>query len=141
MNAPANNATANDPQQRALALLAQYSDPGASAAHLLCDRHDPDTIAYLLVNSDLQPLELRYGELRSQSERLASALSALGLSPGDRIATLMGKGRPYLVTLLAIWRLGAVHVPLFTAFAPPAIGFRLIASGAKLVICDASQRA
>jgi acetyl-CoA synthetase len=126
--------------RRVLTLLGEYSDSRASAAYLLCDRHDPESIAYTLVGPDLQSLDLRYGSLRTDSERLASALLSLGLGPGDRIATLMGKGRTYLVTLMAIWRLGAVHVPLFTAFAPPAIAFRLLASGAKLVVCDSTQR-
>jgi acetyl-CoA synthetase len=57
------------------------------------------------------------------------------------VATLMGKSQEYLVTLMAIWRVGAVHVPLFTAFAPPAIAFRLAGSKAKVVVCDPSQRA
>jgi acetyl-CoA synthetase len=52
----------------------------------------------------------------------------------------MGKGRRYLVSVVAIWRLGAVHVPLFTAFATAAIGFRLGASRCKWVICDDAQR-
>jgi acetyl-CoA synthetase len=42
--------------------------------------------------------------------------------------------------LLAIWRLGAVHVPLFTAFAPAALELRLRGSGAKAVVCDCAQR-
>ncbi len=41
---------------------------------------------------------------------------------------------------MAIWRLGAVHVPLFTAFAPAAVAYRLSASGCKLVLCDDAQR-
>jgi acetyl-CoA synthetase len=41
--------------------------------------------------------------------------------------------------LIAIWRLGAVHVPLFTAFATPAITMRLHGSQAKVVIADADQ--
>ena len=53
----------------------------------------------------------------------------------------MGKSREYLVTLMGIWRIGAVHVPLFTAFAPPAIAYRLIGSKAKVVVCDSNQRA
>jgi acetyl-CoA synthetase len=128
-----------NPYRRALTLLGEYSDSRACAAHLLCDRHDPERIAYTLIGSDLQSIDLQYGTLRTDSERLAAALFSLGLGPGDRIATLMGKSRAYLVTLMAIWRLGAVHVPLFTAFAAPAIVFRLVASGAKLVVCDATQ--
>ena len=64
-----------------------------------------------------------------------------GFAPEIVSATLMGKSREYLVTLMGIWRMGAVHVPLFTAFAPPAIALRLIGSKAKVVVCDSSQRA
>jgi len=63
----------------------------------------------------------------------------MGLRPGDRIATLMGKSQPFLAVLPAIWRLGAVHVPLFTAFAAPAVAMRPEASASKLVVCDADQ--
>ncbi|MCB1690658.1 MAG: AMP-binding protein, partial [Halioglobus sp.] len=121
-------------------LLALYDNPGACAAHLLCDRHDPEKLAYRIIAPDLSRRDISYGELRRESERFAGALQSLGIGPGDRVATLMGKSRQYLVTLLAIWRLGAVHVPLFTAFAPPAIALRLLGSGAKLVVCDATQR-
>jgi acyl-coenzyme A synthetase/AMP-(fatty) acid ligase len=53
----------------------------------------------------------------------------------------MGKSSEYLITVLGIWRLGAVHVPLFTAFAPPAIVLRLSGCGATAVVCDGAQRA
>lgn len=121
-------------------LLELYGDPQASAAHLLCDRHDASRPAYTLVAQDMSARELTYGELRLKSSKLATGLRSLGLRPGDRIATLMGKSLDYLVTVMAIWRLGAVHVPLFTAFAAPAIAYRLAASGCKLVVCDAAQR-
>jgi acetyl-CoA synthetase len=128
------------PSERVADLLAMYGSQRACAAHLLCDRHDPTTIAFTIVAPDLRAVELSYGELRAESERLAGALSALGVRAGDRIATLMGKSRAYLVTVTAIWRLGAVHVPLFTAFAPPAIAFRAVASGCKIICCDSAQR-
>lgn len=119
--------------------LALYGSPTCSAAHVLCDRHDPASIAYRIVQPDLSVDSLSYGELMAESKRLSAALASLGIQPGDRVATLMGKSRHYVIVLLAIWRLGAVHVPLFTAFAPPAIAVRLSGSAAKLVICDAQQ--
>jgi acetyl-CoA synthetase len=131
----------NQPEERVAAMLSRFSQPQAGAAALLCDGHEPGRVAYTVVSADLSARDLTYGELREQSERLASGLSRLGARSGDRIATLMGKSREYLVTVMAIWRLGAVHVPLFTAFAPPAIGFRLTASRCRFVICDATQRA
>jgi len=134
------NGPVADAQERVKQLIGRYSAPDASTASLLCDQHDPTRIAYTVVASDLTSMTLSYGKLRSDSERLAAALSSLGLRPGDRIATLMGKSAAYLVTVMAIWRLGAVHVPLFTAFAPPAVAFRLTASSCKLVFCDVAQR-
>jgi acetyl-CoA synthetase len=122
-------------------LLALYAGPEVSVAALLCDRRDPASMAYRIIASDLSVQLLSYGELRAESERFAAALADLGIRAGDRVATLMGKSREYLITLMGIWRLGAVHVPLFTAFAPPAIAFRLLGSQTKVVVCDSSQRA
>jgi acetyl-CoA synthetase len=132
----------NDPQLRTRVeyLLSTFSDPGTSTASLLCDRHPSSSVAYTIVAPDLTATDLTYGALRNESEHLASAFSSLGLRSGDRIATLMGKSREYLVTVMAIWRLGAIHVPLFTAFAPASIAYRLKASRAKLVVCDPMQR-
>ena len=132
--------TSEAAMRRVQELLDLYGPPSASAAELLCDRHDPAKVAYHVVAPDLSARPMTYGELRRESERVAAGLAALGVGPGDRVATLMGKSRAYLVTLMAIWRLGAVHVPLFTAFAPPAIALRLTASGAVVVVCDAGQR-
>ena len=127
--------------QRVQSLIALYAASDCSVADLLCDRHPGDSLAYRIVNDDGTTEDLTYGKLKADSERFASALSGLGVSPGDRVATLMGKSRDYLVALMGIWRLGAVHVPLFTAFAPPAIMMRLASSNAKFVITDPTQQA
>lgn len=134
-----NNSTAN-PEQRVSQLLEAYAAESASVAHILCDRHPADAIACRVIGADLSIDDVTYADLKKDSEQLASAFSALGLKAGDRIATLMGKSRNYLTTVMAIWRLGAVHVPLFTAFASPAIAMRAEASACKLIVCDASQR-
>ncbi|MFZ2178348.1 MAG: AMP-binding protein [Rhodococcus sp. (in: high G+C Gram-positive bacteria)] len=127
------------PTARVRELLDQYDTPTAVAADLLCDRHPADDVAFTVVEADLTSTDLTYGYLRDRSTRFAAALADLGVEPGDHVATLMGKSADLVVALLGIWRRGAVHVPLFTAFAPPAIAFRLAASGAKIVISDANQ--
>ncbi|MFM0166796.1 AMP-binding protein [Paraburkholderia sediminicola] len=133
------NASPCDPNKRVSELVNQYADPAASVAWLLCDRHDPQSVAYEIVDAKLQTTRMTYGELRRQSEAFAAGLAALGVKQGDRVATLAGKSQEFLVALIGIWRLGAVHVPLFTAFAAPAIALRLTGSGAKVVICDLAQ--
>ena len=117
-----------------------YTGDGACAAHLLCDRHNPSALAFSIIGDDLSSEDITYGQLRERSERGAAALAALGVGPGDVVATLMRKSADLVVMLLAIWRRGAVHVPLFTAFAWPAIELRLNASGAKVIITDEDQR-
>ncbi|MFQ6395195.1 AMP-binding protein [Nocardia sp. KC 131] len=128
-----------DLNARVRELLERYDGPGACAAELLCDRHSEAEVAFTVVDADLSSTDLTYGELRERSARFAAALAEQGVGPGDRVATLMAKSVDLVVALLGIWRRGAVHVPLFTAFAPPAIAFRLSASGAVLVIVDADQ--
>ncbi|QNG19184.1 AMP-binding protein [Rhodococcus triatomae] len=129
-----------DAGTRVRELLDEYDTPDACAAELLCDRHPADAVAFTVVEDDLSSTDLTFGELRERSARFAAALAALSVEPGDRVATLMGKSADLVVALLGIWRRGAVHVPLFTAFAPPAISFRLEASATKVVVVDADQR-
>ncbi|WP_459547257.1 AMP-binding protein [Nocardia sp. X0981] len=128
-----------DPNERVRELLDIYDHPDACAAWLLCDRHPADAVAFTVVDSDLSAVDLTYGELRERSERFAAALAGLGVEHGDRVATLMAKSVDLVVALLGIWRRGAVHVPLFTAFAAPAIAFRLRAAEASIVIADGDQ--
>lgn len=128
-------------QDRVRELLDTFSSPGACAAELLCDRHPAGDIAFTVIEPDLSHNDITYGELREKSARFAAALRGLGVNPGDAVATLMGKSEDLLVALLGIWRRGAVDVPLFTAFAADAVALRMRASGAKLVVCDAGQRA
>lgn len=128
-------------EQKIADLLALYGGSSACAAELLCDGHDRDRVAFTVIEPDLSYQDVTYGELTERSQRFAAALADLGVQPGDRVATLMGKSADLVVALLGIWRRGAVHVPLFTAFAPPSIAMRLASSGAKVVVCDAGQRA
>ncbi|GAA5229509.1 AMP-binding protein [Arthrobacter cryoconiti] len=127
-------------QERVQELRRTFAAPGADTVQLLCERHLESDVAFTVVDADLGFNDVTYGELSVKSLQFAAALASLGIQRGDRVATLMGTSVELVVALLGIWRLGAVDVPLFTAFAPDAISSRLRASTAKLVICDAEQR-
>lgn len=121
--------------------LHEYGAEDADAATLLCDRHDQQAVAFRFVSPDLSSSTMTYGELADRSRRLATALAERGVRRGDRVPVLMGKRPELVVTLLAIWRLGAVHVPLFTAFATGAIRLRVEGAAARLVVTEPEQRA
>jgi len=129
-----------DVPERVQALLEECTRPDVGAAWLLCDRHDPDAVAITFIEEDLSASDITYGELCELSERTAGGLAGLGIGPGDRVASLMGKSQELLATMLGTWRLGAVYVPLFTAFGPKAIEMRLTDTEAKVVVVDADQR-
>ncbi len=121
-------------------LCNKYSSERINVAKLICDDHPSENLAFRILNSDLNASDLSYGDLKEESKLLSRGFISKGIKSGDRIATLMGKGREYIITLLAIWRIGAVHVPLFTAFSTPAIVLRLNGSDTKLLVCDETQQ-
>lgn len=122
-------------------LVEVFSAPGADPAWLLCDRHPAETVAFTLVEPDGSWTDLTFGELRERSMRFAGVLAGLGVGRGDRVSTLMGKGVDLVTVLLGTWRVGAVYVPLFTAFAADAVAARLTAADVKVVVTDSEQRA
>lgn len=85
------------------------TDPSSTALDLIdaqCQRH-PGACAL----STPQGI-LSYAELAHEVDRLARALVDLGVVPGDRVGVLLEAGAHSVIALLAILRLGAVHVPL-----------------------------
>lgn len=131
--------TPPDALRRSEEIRLDFASPQARADWLLCDRHDPSTVAFRLVGDDLQVSDLTYAELAARSRRAAQMLSRHGIGPGDRVATLLTKGPDLPAVILGIWRLGAVYVPLFTAFAEAAVVDRLHDARAKLVVTDEAQ--
>ena len=78
---------------------------------------------------------LTYAEASQQATRLAEALTELGVRAGDRVAIFMPMSPAVAVAAHACAHIGAVHVPIFSGFAAPAIASRLADSQAKVAIC------
>jgi len=127
-------------RSRVLELGDRFAGPTADVAELLCDEHPADALAVTTVDAAGVVTVLTFGDLRQRSTQCARALQELGIGRGDRVASLMDKSPDLVVLIVAIWRLGAVYVPLFTAFAPQAIALRLDGSGARVVVVDPGQR-
>src|SRR5262249_62386295 len=104
-------------------------------------RHPPERDALLYEDAAGREERLTFGDLRERSARFAGLLRDLGVAAGDRVATLLPKSPELVVATLGLWRLGAIHVPLFTAFAAPAVAYRLDDCAAKVVVTDATNRA
>ncbi|NEK85625.1 AMP-binding protein [Blastococcus saxobsidens] len=77
-----------------------------------------------------------YREFADRSRRLAGALAARGVAPGDRVAALCANSSTMLELHNGIPRAGAVIVPLNTRLSPAELGYVLEHSGASLLVAD-----
>jgi acetyl-CoA synthetase len=77
---------------------------------------------------------LSYAQLNGEVCRLAGALRDLGIEQGDVVALYMPMVPEVSVAFLAVAKIGAIAMPLFSGFGPQPIGERLADSGAKAVI-------
>jgi len=94
----------------------------------VCDRWaeiDPARTAIFNLGADGAVEEVSYGALREASNRLANALAARGIGRGDRIALLLAQGPAVAVSHIAIYKLGAIALPLAMLFGVEAIAYRL----------------
>ncbi|AUW93901.1 MAG: acyl-CoA synthetase [Sulfobacillus thermotolerans] len=101
-----------------------------------CLNHPPNQEA--LIPYGTAPIT--FGMLNDKSARLANGLRAMGITRGDRVAVLLSQSVELAVSHLAIYRMGAVAVPLFSLFGPDALTYRLNDSAAKVIITDPSHQ-
>lgn len=80
-----------------------------------------------------------YADLKDASDRLASVLQGAGVGQGDRVAVFLPQGAMVLVAHVAIQKLGAIVLPLFTLFGADALAYRLADSGAVAAITDSDN--
>jgi acetyl-CoA synthetase len=102
---------------------------------------DPDRTALFDYRADGAPGRLSYLELARQSNAFANALRARGIRRGDRIALLLPQSFETVITHLAIYKLGAIAMPLALLFGVEALEYRLQTAGAKLVVTNAAGAA
>ena len=81
---------------------------------------------------------LTYSELAAEAQRVARALQASGVEPGDRVAYLMPNLPELLIAHYAVPLAGAVLVAVNTRLTPEEVTYILGHSGAKLMIVDAA---
>jgi acetyl-CoA synthetase len=108
-------------------------------SELCCDswaRARPDQVAIIHIGADGTRRVWTYGQLARASDGLAVALAAQGVARGDRVAVLLAQHPFVMVTLMAVLKLGAVALPLFTLFGEDALRYRLADSGARAVVTD-----
>ncbi|HEV8339778.1 MAG TPA: AMP-binding protein [bacterium] len=84
---------------------------------------------------------LTYREMLEETNRLANALRRLGIRTGDRVGIFMPMTAECAIATLAVNRIGAVYVPIFSGFAAGAVATRLQdAEAVALITSDGFTR-
>ncbi len=102
----------------------------------VADRQPRKTPAILVTDGRAITRTMSFGELSESSARLANALSAAGVGPGDRVAIMLSQRPETALAHVATYKLGAIAVPLSTAFGPDALDVRLRDAGPRVVLAE-----
>lgn len=107
----------------------------------LADAATADRTAVEWEGEDGRRTSLTYRALAADVNRCANALRSLGLGKGDAIAIHLPMVPQIVIALLAIAKIGAVIVPLFSGFGAGAIRSRLQDAGVRaLFTADGAAR-
>ena len=111
---------------------------GLNIAHEAVDRHavGPSGArdAFRWVGRDGQVATTSYAELARATNRFANLLGALGVEPGERVVTLLGRVPELYTTALGTMKARSVYCPMFSAFGPEPIRQRLRKGSARVLV-------
>ncbi|MBN1849634.1 MAG: AMP-binding protein [Deltaproteobacteria bacterium] len=95
----------------------------------MCERF-PEKTAIIFLGT-----RFSYAHLKELSERFAGALLGLGVHKGDRVMVYISNSIQWVISFLAIQKMGAVLVPVSPIYTSFEIEYMINDSGAETIIC------
>jgi acyl-coenzyme A synthetase/AMP-(fatty) acid ligase len=100
------------------------------------DAAERSRLALVAIGRDGARREISFGEVADRSARMAGALAAHGVAPGDVVMTVVGNRPEWAYAMLACWRIGAVAQPCAEQLRPADIRARMETVGPAAVVAD-----
>lgn len=107
-------------------------------ADVCCDRWAeaaPDSPAIIEARGDVVSA-LTFVELRRRADRMANVLQGRGVTRGDRVGIMLPQSGDVAALHMAVYKLGAIAVPLAILFGVDAIAYRLEDAGIKVLVTN-----
>ena len=99
-----------------------------------CLAHPAEAVAIIdMTHAERQ--DVTYGNLADMVHSVARALQDQ-VQPGDRVGVLLSQSPWCAAAHLAIWKIGAISVPLFKLFKQDALASRVGDAGCRIVLTD-----
>ena len=104
----------------------------------ICDKWAADAARLALIHERRDGSAARYtfADIRRLSNQAANLFVSRGLRAGDRVGILLPQEPETAIAHVAVYKAGAIVVPLFTLFGLDALRYRLKDAGVKVLITD-----
>ena len=91
--------------------------------HLTTPKRDETAVVW--EGDDGEVVEWTFAELAAETNRVANALTELGISRGDRIGIFLPMVPETVAAVLACGKIGAIYTPMFSGYGEEAVASRL----------------
>jgi acetyl-CoA synthetase len=125
-------------QSRGIEWTTWFSGGKLNVVHNCIDkwvRDTPDALALVSEYEDGGVRQFTFAELDREVGRLAGAMRSMGVGRGDCVGLYLPMIPEVVISLLAVAKIGAVFIPLFSGYGADAVAVRLADSGARLLVC------
>ncbi len=104
----------------------------------ICDKwaHQRYRLALIYEDEKGQVEQYTFWDLKRLSNRLANGLKAHGIERGDRVGIMLPQSPEAGISHIALYKMGAIAIPLFTLFGTEALEYRLENSETRGIITD-----
>ena len=86
---------------------------------------------------DFSGEKLSYAQADAASTRLAHGLSRIGIGRGDRVCSILDNHADAVLLLIALSKIGAISVPINTAYRGEFLRHQVADSGSVIIVADA----
>src|ERR671931_316517 len=112
--------------------------PRYNIAHACCGQWAADRSRFALYWEDESGATAAYTfwDVQLAANRLANALTTLGVKRGDRVAIILPQRPETAIAYMAIFQMGAIALPLSHLFGPDALEYRINHAEASVAIVE-----
>lgn len=100
---------------------------------------DPSRMALIWTNDKGDERRFTFAEISEASKRIANVLRERGVGRGDRVIVMLPRIPEWQMTMIALFRIGAVSLPSLTMLTPKDLEYRIGQTQPKAVITVCGQ--
>ncbi len=98
-------------------------------------RREPDKLAMLHVDNELNERRFTFKDMKDASSQAANYFTSLGIKRGDRVMLVLKRHYQFWFSILALHKIGAIAIPATNQLQEHDFTYRFQAAGVSAIIC------